>query len=76
MAAEIMRATKTIQDCIEIPEKTGNIKDYIGKGREQYGMQTFDQHLVELYQSDLISLDTAKAAATSASDFERNLQFV
>ncbi len=76
VAAEIMRATKTIQDCIEIPEKTGNIKDYIGKGREQYGMQTFDQHLVELYQSDLISLDTAKAAATSASDFERNLQFV
>jgi twitching motility protein PilT len=76
VAAEIMRHTKTIQDCIENPEKTGNIKDYVGKGREQYGMQTFDQHLADLYQKEMIDLETAKGAATSAADFERNLQFV
>jgi twitching motility protein PilT len=40
-----------------------------------YGMQTFDQHLTQLYREGLISLETAKAAATSASDFERNLSF-
>ncbi len=76
VAVEIMRHTRTIQDCIENPEKTGSIKDYIERGREQYGMQTFDQHVTELYLKDLITLETAKAAATSPADFERNLQFV
>jgi twitching motility protein PilT len=75
VAVEIMRQTKTIQDCIENPEKTAHIKDHIEKGRDQYGTQTFDQHLAELYQKELISLETAKAAATSPADFERNLQY-
>jgi twitching motility protein PilT len=75
VAVEIMRQTKTIQDCIANPDKTAGIKDHLEKGREQYGMQTFDQHLTELYQKQLISLETAKAAATSPADFERNLQF-
>jgi twitching motility protein PilT len=76
VACEVMRHTKTIQDCIENPEKTGGIKDYLERGKEQYGMQTFDQHITELYVKELISLETAKSAATSPADFERNLQFV
>jgi twitching motility protein PilT len=75
VACEIMRQTQTIQDCISDPEKTAMIKEYIEKGREMYRMQTFDQHLTELYREGLITLETAKAAATSASDFERNLSF-
>ncbi|HEX2524104.1 MAG TPA: type IV pili twitching motility protein PilT, partial [Terriglobia bacterium] len=63
------------QDCIENPEKTAAIKDHMEKGREQYGMQTFDQHVTELYLKELISLETAKSAATSPADFERNLQY-
>ena len=51
------------------------IREYIEKGRELYQMQTFDQHLTDLYQQELISLETAKAAATSSADFERNLHF-
>jgi twitching motility protein PilT len=70
-----MRHTKTIQDCIENPEKTAGIKDHLERGREQYGMQTFDQHLTDLYRQELISLETAKSAATSPADFERNLQY-
>jgi len=38
-------------------------------------MQTFDQHLTDLYRAGTITLDIAKSAATSAADFERNLQF-
>jgi twitching motility protein PilT len=72
---EIMRHTLTIQDCIENPEKSAAIKDYIASGRKQYGMQTFDQHLMELYEDDVIELETAIAAATSPSDFERAVQF-
>jgi twitching motility protein PilT len=72
---EIMRNTLTIKDCIENPEKTASIKDYMSTGRDQYGMQTFDQHLMELFNQGVIDIQTAKAAATSASDFERNVLF-
>jgi twitching motility protein PilT len=75
VACEIMRQTQTIQDCIADPDKTAMIKEYIEKGREMYRMQTFDQHLTDLYREGLIALETAKAAATSASDFERNLSY-
>lgn len=74
-ACEIMRRTATIQECIADPDKIHMMKEYIEKGREHYGMQTFDQHLTDLYRAGAITLETAKAAATSASDFERNLQF-
>ncbi len=72
---EIMRNTLTIKECIENPEKTGSIRDYMSAGRDQYGMQTFDQHLMELYRDGVIDLETAKSAATSSSDFERNVIF-
>jgi twitching motility protein PilT len=72
---EIMRNTLTIKGCIENPEKTGEINDFMSTGRDQYGMQTFDQHLMELYDQGILDLDTAKSAATSPSDFERNVTF-
>jgi twitching motility protein PilT len=72
---EIMRNTLSIKDCIENQEKTGAISDFIATGKDQYGMQTFDQHLMELYNQKLIDLETAKLAATSASDFQRNVTF-
>jgi len=75
VAAEVMRNTPTIADCIANSQMTSEIRDHIAAGRTQYGMQTFDQHLTELYSAQLISLEVAKAAATSPADFERNLQF-
>jgi twitching motility protein PilT len=75
VACEIMRRTQTIQECIAEPSKMHMIKEYIEKGRDLYQMQTFDQHLTELYRDGTISLETAKSAATSPADFERNLQF-
>ena len=75
VACEIMRQTKSIQECIWDPDKTDSMRDYIEKGREMYGMQSFDQHLSELYRQKIIDLETAKSAATSPADFERNLQF-
>ncbi len=75
VACEVMRQTKSIQECIADSTKTDEMKDYIEKGREMYGMQTFDQHLTELYLRNVITMETAKQAATSPADFERNLQF-
>jgi len=75
VACEIMRRTQSIQECIEDPYKTDTMREHLEKGGELYGMQTFDQHLTELYNSGIISMDSARAAATSAADFERNLVF-
>ncbi len=75
VAVEVMRNTPTIAECIADPDKTSDIRDHIAEGRTQYGMQTFDQHLMELYSKEHISLEVAKGAATSPADFERNLQF-
>jgi len=72
---EVMRNTLTIKDCIENPEKTGSIKDYMATGKDQYGMQTFDMHLMDLFNQGVIDIETAKAAATSAADFERNVTY-
>ncbi|MBI5640363.1 MAG: PilT/PilU family type 4a pilus ATPase [Nitrospirae bacterium] len=72
---EVMRNTLSIRDCIENPEKSGNMRDYIESGTDQYGMQTFDQHLMDLFNQGVIDLETAKSAATSADDFQRNVQF-
>ena len=76
VAVEILRHTATIEDCIANPEMTPQLKDHIVEGRTQYGMQTFDQHLTDLYRRDLISLEVARTAATSPADFVRNLEFV
>ena len=75
VACEIMTVTGTIQDYLRDPTKSSGIKDLIEKGRSQYGMQSFDQHLVELYKANVISHEVAMAASINPSDFQRNLAF-
>jgi len=43
--------------------------------RGLYGMQTFDQHLLELYRASQLKLEVAKAAASVPEDFERAVTF-
>ncbi len=73
-AVEVMLATSTIRDLIMEPERTDEIADLIAEGREQYGSQTFDQHLADLVQSDLVDFQVAKAAASNPSDFELKMR--
>jgi twitching motility protein PilT len=75
VAAEIMVVTGTVQDYLRDPSKAAGIKDLIERGRTQYGMQSFDQHLVDLYRGGVISHEVALAAASNPADFQRNLAF-
>jgi twitching motility protein PilT len=70
-ALEILRMTKTIEECIKDPLKTHQIKDVIEAGRDNYGTQSFDQHLMSLFSQSVIEFETARSAATNPSDFER-----
>ncbi|MGE0554384.1 MAG: type IV pilus twitching motility protein PilT [Gemmatimonadales bacterium] len=75
VAVEIMRRTATIEECIADPSRTTEIIDLLAEGKIEYGMQTFDQHIMELYEQDVITLEVAKSAATSPADLVRNLEF-
>ena len=76
VAAEIMLVTGTIRDCIVDVERMEEIIDLIHDGREQYGSQTFDQHLMDLVNAGLVAFDLAKAAANSPSDFDLKMNML
>ncbi|MDQ3557173.1 MAG: PilT/PilU family type 4a pilus ATPase [Gemmatimonadota bacterium] len=70
LAAEVMVVTGTIQDCILDAERVAEMRDHIAAGRTTYGMQTFDQSLMDLVQAGHVDFAAARAAATNPSDFE------
>ena len=67
---EVLIATEYIRDCIINPDKTRLIHDAIAAGVSQYGMQTFDQSLYDLYSQGLITLDEALANSTNPDEFK------
>lgn len=75
-AVEVMINSGTIKDCIVAGESFGQIYNAIRDGGDVYGMQTFDQSLLELYHAKVISRQEALRQATSRSDMELALQGV
>jgi len=73
-AVEVMINTAYIRECILVPEKTRSIRDAISAGTSQYGMQTFDQSLWDLFQAGLINYETALENASNADDFKLRMQ--
>jgi twitching motility protein PilT len=76
LAAEVMVVTGTIRDCIADPTRVEEIREHIAEGRTTYGMQTFDQCLMELVQQDKVDFAVAKAAATNPGDFELKMNML
>lgn len=74
VATEIMICTPTIRDLILDKNRTGEIRDFIAEGREQYGMQTFDQCLADLVTTGQVTFETALAASSRPSDFELQMR--
>ena len=71
-AVEVLRNTRSIQECIRDPAKTPELTDFIARGRPEK-MQTFDQHLLDLLKANKISVDTALSAASNPTDFQTKL---
>jgi len=69
-AVEVMVATGLIRDSIRDPAKSLEIPLHIAAGHAQYGMQTFDQSLLQLYREELITYETARDAASNPDDFD------
>lgn len=67
-AAEILVATEFIRECIIDPDKTRLIREILASGTSQYGMQTFDQSLFDLYSRGLITMEEASASASNPDE--------
>src|SRR5712691_6187145 len=71
---EILICTVTVRDLIKDPDRTSQLPDYIRIARDQYGMQTFDQHLMDLVADGTVAYETARTAATNPADFELQMR--
>jgi twitching motility protein PilT len=72
-AVEILRVTRTIRECIR-SARLGDIPELIRKGRDLYSMQLFDQHLIDLVNAGLVSMEAAIYASSNPEEFERALR--
>ena len=73
-AVEVLICTAVARDLMKDPARTQELHDYIAEAREQYGMQTFDQHLIELVMDEVVTYEAAVAATTNLKDFERQMR--
>ena len=68
-AVEIMLASARVRECIDDKDKTKQLNDAISQGFVSYGMQSFDQSLMRLYSSKLITYDEALRQSSNPDDF-------
>src|SRR5258705_262818 len=73
-ALEVMLCTGTARDMIKDRDRTTELHDYIRESREQYGMQTFDQHLMDLVGDNIVTYETAVTASSNPADFELQMR--
>jgi len=75
-ACEVLINTAAVRDNIRDLNASLNIPDLIRDGTVQYGMQSFDQSLMNWYSKGVISYESALFYATSPSEFALKVQGV
>jgi twitching motility protein PilT len=73
-ACEVLVNTAAVADNIRDASKALNIPDLIREGTVQYGMQSFDQSLMNWYKQGVISYEGALFASSSPSEFALKVQ--
>ncbi|MGH9402399.1 MAG: type IV pilus twitching motility protein PilT [Terriglobia bacterium] len=69
-AVEVLVATEFIRECIINPEKTRLIREILASGVSEYGMQTFDQSLYDLYSKGFITMAEASIWASNVQELK------
>ncbi len=73
-ACEVLINTAAVRENIRDINKSLNIPDLIKEGTIQYGMQSFDQSLMQWYSRGVISYDSALFYSTNPSEFALRIQ--
>jgi len=68
-AMEVLKVNLRVRDLIKDENRTTEIYEVLRDSRSD-GMQSFDDHLADLYEQDLIEYETGYMAATSAQSFK------
>jgi twitching motility protein PilT len=68
-ACEVLINTAAVRDNIRDAEKALNIPDLIKEGTIQYGMQSFDQSLMQWFQKGKIDYEMALFYSTNPNEF-------
>ncbi len=68
-AVEVMLGTLSVREAIIDENKTRQIHSIIQSGLQHYGMQTFDQSLLQLYKKNIITYEEAITTASNPDDF-------
>ena len=74
VAVEVMINTPFIRECIGSRAKTSQIPGAIAEGTSQYGMQTFDQSILGLYQSGQVTFEEATRWVSNLDEFKLKVQ--
>jgi len=69
-AVEVMISTARVRELIDDREKTSQLRDAIAQGYTTYGMQTFDQALMDLVKRKVISYEEALRQSSNPDDFK------
>ncbi len=72
LASEVMLASSTIREQVRDVQKSKTLWQTLERSNNE-GMRTFDQHLKQMMQQGLITMETAQAHATRVSDFIRDV---
>jgi twitching motility protein PilT len=73
-AVEVLVSSARVREYIADKERLRDLREVISQGNTSYGMQTFDQSLMSLYKSGLITREEALKNATNPGDFELKLR--
>ena len=73
---EVLVNSPLIKEALLDPQKFEKINEFLEKGKEIYGTQTFDQHLLELYKQGLIDAKTVLEYAENPTDMELKMRGV
>jgi twitching motility protein PilT len=68
VAMEVAVNTPRLQEAVADPDKTDTIEDIIAAGSYS-GMQTFDQHLLQLVLDGTVSISAAALVSSNSHDF-------
>jgi len=73
-AVEVLIGTASVREYIADATKTPLLPELIESGMIQYGMQTFDQSIMNAYRQGIISYEDAMLHATNPDDFDLRLK--
>jgi twitching motility protein PilT len=75
-ACEVLVNTEAVRDQIRDLSATLNIPDLIKEGSVAYGMQSFDQSLMDWFSRGVISYESAQFFATNPAELALRVQGV